>query len=213
MTFRAFRYGLILLATVLCGLPAPPTASGAVAPAGSPPPLVFTAHEDHELMMKMLGMTNFHRWPKDNYDESIANCYTNIPDPLTMKDGQKVTTPEMWWQQRRSEIVEDFEREFYGRVPTNVPSVKWTVTSVTNRVASNRTTSFPVIEKRLVGRVDNSSYTNDLVDMQFSFTALANAAGPVLLIIQLTPGGFGGSGRFGGFGGLQQWQAMALSNG
>ena len=28
-----------------------------------------------------------------NYDESKANPYPNVPDPLTMNDGQKVTTP------------------------------------------------------------------------------------------------------------------------
>ena len=27
----------------------------------------------------------------------------------------------MWWNQRRPEIVEDFEREVLGRVPPNVP--------------------------------------------------------------------------------------------
>ena len=28
-----------------------------------------------------------------NYDESKANPYPNLPDPLVMNDGQKVTTP------------------------------------------------------------------------------------------------------------------------
>ena len=40
-----------------------------------------------------------------------------------MKDGRKVTTAEMWWQEWRPEIVEDFEREVYGRVPEGVPEV------------------------------------------------------------------------------------------
>jgi len=34
-----------------------------------------------------------------------------------LKNGQKVTTAQMWWEQRRPEIVEDFDREIYGRVP------------------------------------------------------------------------------------------------
>ena len=29
-----------------------------------------------------------------NYDESIANPYPNLPDPLTLNNGQKVTTAE-----------------------------------------------------------------------------------------------------------------------
>ena len=69
----------------------------------------------------------------------MANRYPNLPNPLTLKNGQKVTTSEMWWKQRRPEIVEDYEREFYGRIPANVPGVKWTVTSVTNRVVATAT--------------------------------------------------------------------------
>ena len=33
-----------------------------------------------------------------NTDEAKANPYPNLPDPLTLKNGEKVTTPEMWWQ-------------------------------------------------------------------------------------------------------------------
>ncbi len=67
-----------------------------------------------------------------NYDESLANPYPNLPDVLTLKNGQKVTTPEMWRNQRRPEIVEDLEREVYGRIPKNTPKVTWTV-SVTDK--------------------------------------------------------------------------------
>ena len=62
-----------------------------------------------------------------NYDEAKANPYPNLPDPLMMKNGKKVTTAKMWWDQRRPEIVEDFDREIYGRVPKSVPKVKWEV--------------------------------------------------------------------------------------
>jgi hypothetical protein len=56
-----------------------------------------------------------------NYDEAKANPYPDLPDPLTMKSGKKVTSAKMWWDQRRPEIVEDFDREIYGRVPKAVP--------------------------------------------------------------------------------------------
>jgi hypothetical protein len=46
-----------------------------------------------------------------NYDESKANPWPNYPDPLTLKNGQRVTTPEMWWKQRLPEIVADFDSE------------------------------------------------------------------------------------------------------
>src|SRR5689334_20681631 len=62
-----------------------------------------------------------------NYDESKANPYPNLPDPLVMKNGKKVTSAKMWWNQRRPEIVEDFDREIYGRVPKVTPKVKWEV--------------------------------------------------------------------------------------
>ena len=34
----------------------------------------------------------------------------------------------MWIKKRRPEIVEDFDREVYGRVPKDAPKVKWEVT-------------------------------------------------------------------------------------
>ena len=55
-----------------------------------------------------------------NYDESKVKAFT-LPDPLVCKDGTKVTTAEQWWTKRRPEIVEDFDREVYGRVPKDVP--------------------------------------------------------------------------------------------
>src|SRR5215470_12280272 len=62
-----------------------------------------------------------------NIDESKASPYTVLPDPLTLKNGKQVTDAKTWWDRRRPEIVEDFEREVYGRVPKNTPKVKWEV--------------------------------------------------------------------------------------
>ena len=45
-----------------------------------------------------------------NYDEAKANPYPDLPDPLTMNDGQKVTSAQMWWDKRRPEIVERINR-------------------------------------------------------------------------------------------------------
>jgi hypothetical protein len=78
--------------------------------------------EDHKRMMDLLGIKSLRPGrngmdPKAanyaNYDESKANPYPNLPDPLVLKDGRKVTTAKMWWDQRRPEIVEDFDREIY----------------------------------------------------------------------------------------------------
>ena len=61
-----------------------------------------------------------------------ANPFPDLPDALTLKNGQRVTTASEWWQRRRPEIVEDFEREVVGRIPPDVPKVTWTVTSTAN---------------------------------------------------------------------------------
>lgn len=119
-----------------------------------------------------------------NYDESKANPYPNLPDPLVLKNGKKVSTAKMWWNQRRPEIVEDFDREIYGRAPKNTPKVKWEVIKTTSETNGD----VPVITKQLLGHVDNSSYPQITVDIQLSLTTPANAAGPVPVIMEF---GFG----------------------
>ncbi len=103
----------------------------------APAPMKLTAQQDHQKMMELLGITSLRPGANGmnpqapnyaNYDESKANPYPNLPDPLVLKNGQKVTTAEMWWKQRRPEIVEDFDREVYGRVPKDMPKVTWEVT-------------------------------------------------------------------------------------
>ena len=53
---------------------------------------------------------------KINYDEALVPEYT-LPDPLTCNDGTKVTTVEQWEKVRRPEILEQFQREMFGRLP------------------------------------------------------------------------------------------------
>src|SRR5437868_1076635 len=85
------------------------------------PPVKMTAQEDHKRTMELLGIKELRRGadgnPKSeraaNLDESKANPYPDLPDPLALKNGKKVTTAEMWVK-RRAEIVEDFDREVYG---------------------------------------------------------------------------------------------------
>jgi hypothetical protein len=79
---------------------------------------------DHQQMLDQLHITSMRPGPgnhKDapppNFDESKANPYPKLPDPLILNNGKKVTTAKMWWQQRRPQIVEYFDREVYGRVP------------------------------------------------------------------------------------------------
>jgi hypothetical protein len=150
-------------------------------------PLTMTAEQDHQNMMDQLGIKALRPGPSGdekapnhaNYDESLANSNINLPDPLILKNGNKVTTADMWWKQRRPEIVEDFEREVYGRIPKNVPSVTWTV-----KVTDREFVGFvPVIAQELVGRVDNSVYPAIEVNIAMTVVVPANAKGPVPVLM------------------------------
>jgi hypothetical protein len=118
-----------------------------------------------------------------NYDESIANPYPELPDVLTLKNGKKVKSASAWWDQRRPEIVEDLEREVYGRLPANIPQVNWEVV-MTEREFVGRT---PVIARKLVGRVDNEGYPLIDVNISMSVVTPANATGPVPLLMMFGP--------------------------
>ena len=160
-------------------------------------PLNWTAREDHSNMLHQLGITRLRPGPSGqpgatnsaNYDPAKANPFPDLPEVLKFKSGQKVTTAEMWWKQRRPEIVEDFEREVIGRVPAKVPKVTWTVVSnVTDGLAGD----LPANGKRLVGRVDNSGCSSITVDIRMTVVTPAKAKGPVPVLMMF--GGFGGDG-------------------
>jgi hypothetical protein len=205
-------------------------------------PVKMTAQEDHQRMMDLLHITSLRQGANGsnpqaanyaNYDEAKAHPYPNLPEPLVLKNGQKVTTAQMWWEQRRPEIVEDFDREVYGRVPKDTPKVKWEVTETTKETSGD----VPVITKQLVGHVDNSAYPALTVDIRLTLTTPANATGPVPVMMEFGfvfgPGGFGGrggaakgaapkaatppagrAGPGGGFGGGgPTWQQQVLAKG
>src|SRR5499427_9133838 len=139
----------------------------------------WTSAEDHQNMMAQLGIRKLRPGPSGNesapnhanYDEATANPYPNLPGVLTLKNGKKVTTASVWWNQRRPEIIEDFEREVLGRVPKNVPKVTWEVTkSAEATVGSHRVTG-----RQLLGHVDNSSYPDVKVDIQMTVVLPADA--------------------------------------
>lgn len=205
--------------------------------------MVLTTQQDHQALKKLLNITSLRSGRNGsnpqatnyaNYDEAKANPYPNLPDPLVLKNGQKVTTAAMWWNQRRVEIVEDFDREIYGRVPRNTPAVKWEVSRTTRETNG----TVPVVTKQLVGRVDNSSYPLVTVNIEATLSTPASAKGPVPVMLQfgfIFGGGFGrfggtnvfgptnrfargfdGTNRlsFGGFGGTgPTWQQQVLSKG
>jgi hypothetical protein len=158
------------------------------------PAVNFTQEQDQKNMLDQLGIKALRPGPSGNeadpnhanYDEAKANPWPDYPDPLTLKNGQNVTTAEMWWNQRRPQIVADFENEVYGRVPKDVPKVTWMVKAV-----DNETIGFsPVIAKDLVGHVDNSSYPLIDVNIHMTLVTPVRAKGPVPVLIMFTHAGF-----------------------
>jgi hypothetical protein len=129
---------------------------------GQPP----AAYDDYQNMPDQLGIKKMRRGRdarvKDTSDEATANPYKDsMPDLMTFKDKTKVTAADQW-PKRRAEIVEEFEREVYGRVPRNVPRVKWDVTNT----VEGESGGIAIVTKTLVGHVDNSDYPKIKVDIQ-----------------------------------------------
>ncbi|AFK03887.1 hypothetical protein Emtol_2751 [Emticicia oligotrophica DSM 17448] len=152
-----------------------------------PKPVVFTDQQDHDHMMQLLGIKSLRPGPSGNesapnhanYDESLANPCPQLPDVLTLKNGSKVSTPEIWWNKRRPELIEDIEREVYGRLPKQIPNIKWTV-KITDKEFVGR---IPVIAKQVIGHVDNSDYPLINVDINMMVVIPSNVKGPVPVLM------------------------------
>jgi hypothetical protein len=159
----------------------------------APPAVTFTADQDHQNMMDQLGIKALRPGPSGNekapnhanYDEALANPFPNLPDPLTLNDGQKATTAKMWWDQRRPELIEMFSKYVYGRVPADLPRVTWTYTIDHEMIGFT-----PVIAKDLIGEVDNSSYPAISVRLHMTLVTPARAKGPVPVLMMFGRAGF-----------------------
>ncbi len=154
----------------------------------------MTADEDHQNMMDQLGIKALRPGPSGdekapnhaNYDEALANPYPNLPDPLTLNDGQKVTTAKEWWDVRRPQLVKMFDEDVYGHVPANVPKVTWTVKATDHEhVGFN-----PVIATDLIGVVDNASDPAIKVNLHMTLVLPENAKGPVPVLMMFGRAGF-----------------------
>ncbi|HEX9078028.1 MAG TPA: hypothetical protein VF795_00490, partial [Desulfuromonadaceae bacterium] len=77
---------------------------------------------------------------KPNYDESRVPAYT-LPDPLVMENGEKVTSPDLWRQQRRPQLLGLFEKFVYGRTPAGrPPAMRFEITDQTKDALGGRAT-------------------------------------------------------------------------
>jgi hypothetical protein len=146
------------------------------------------SEKDRQRMMDLLGIKELRPGVSGtpgapnaaNYDEAKADVYPNLPDPLVLNNGKRVTTATMWWTERRPELVQMFDEDILGRVPDHVPSVRWETVSTTH----SKNGDVPVITKELVGHVDNSGDPSITVDIGLTLTTPADAVGPVPVMME-----------------------------
>jgi len=159
-----------------------------------PPPVTFTAAQDHQNMMDQLGIKRLRPGPSGNekapdhanYDEALANPYPHLPDALRLSNGQPVTTAKEWRDVRRPQIVHAFEENVYGRIPTDVPAVHWTIAAIDHEIIGGHA----VIAKALVGQVDNATYPLVSVTIHMTLVLPTNATGPVPVLMMFGRAGF-----------------------
>ena len=104
---RTLAFSLSALAIVILGWKGPlSVARGApvLDRQAGPASTNWTAQQDHRNMMEQLGIKKLRPGPSGqpsatnaaNYDPGKANPYPDLPDPLTLKNGQKVATAVAW---------------------------------------------------------------------------------------------------------------------
>jgi hypothetical protein len=150
---------------------------------------------DHRQMMDQLDISSLRPGPSGNpqspdaanTDEAKVLPYF-LPDPLVSDDGSRVTDPRQWVR-RRAEITEIFDREIYGRLPKNIPSITWKIVSVKDTVDGN----FKVKIKHLEGVADHILHPGTKVVIQLTLGTPANITTPVPVIMEF---GFDWGGRF-----------------
>ncbi len=152
-------------------------------------PVYLTAEQDRLRLLGLLGLKETDLRPAPvpdaksphaaNYDETKANLYPKLPDPLVFRNGQPVKTAWDW--KRRREIWEDFDREVLGRSPVSMPGVEWHVMSTVHEKYGG----VDVITKRLEGRVGPWTNTQIKCSIDLLLTVPAHAAGPVPVIMEL----------------------------
>jgi hypothetical protein len=116
----------------------------------------------------------------NNYVEEKANPYARLPDPLQMSDGSKVGDSATWWGIRRPQIAAAFDSEIFGKEPTYLPAVHWSMVSRLDSTIG----SIPVTIKMLHGIVDNSLSPAINVTIQLVLTIPRAMKGPVPVVME-----------------------------
>ena len=180
----------------------------------NPAPRTLNAQQDRQIMLDQLHIpasamrpgpngSNPQAANYQNTDEAKANPWPILPEMMITKKRKPVTTPEIWWNERRPELVEYFDAEVYGRVPKDLPKVSWETAPAAEPAAPGRgpfggrrgpAPTVPSVTKRLVGKVDNAACPAITVNISLTLFLPANATGPVPVMMD-----------FGGGGGMNQY--------
>ncbi|HLN20530.1 MAG TPA: BACON domain-containing protein [Bacteroidales bacterium] len=134
----------------------------------------------------------------NNYSDRASGFYPGpdsvrlgdykIIDLLILNNGEKISTPEEWWEKRRREIKKDLENELYGKIPHEkmLPKVTWEVTSFRGGKGNAA-----YIQKQITGNIDISGYpeVRDKPVIKASLRTPASVSEPFPVIIYF--GGFG----------------------
>ena len=153
------------------------------------------AEVDRRAMLGQLGIANtrpgadgFNKAAPNaaNYDEARTGNPA-LPSVLRMANGGRVTRAALWWRVRRREIVERFDREIYGRVPSTAPAITWKVVKQERGIEAGR----PVVKRWLEGTADNRAWPQASAVIQLRYTLPADAKRHVPVILSFGfPEGF-----------------------
>ena len=148
----------------------------------------LTAEQDHQRLLGVLhikalrpGVSGDPKAPNPaNYDEAKANPAPALPDPLKLNDGKPVTSSDMWWQQRRQEIADEYENEVYGRISITAPPFKWVAVST----APEKVGKTAAVTSHLVAHVDSTAQPGGFeVKMTVTLPAGKHGGVPVILLL------------------------------
>jgi hypothetical protein len=171
---------------------------------------------DHRQMLRQLGIDALRPAADSratqgptapNYDESRATPYPELPDALRFRDGRPVRSAADW-RRRRLEILEDFDREVYGRVPANLPAVRWSVVSQ----STGDEGGVAVLRKTLHGVVERPGNPASPVTLELELGTPAGSARRVPVMLEL---GFVGPSPFATTvpAGQKGWKQQLLERG
>lgn len=111
-----------------------------------------------------------------NYDEGKVGPYT-LPDPLVLKDGRPVRDAKAWQDERRSQILKDYETEIYGRVPAGAPKVTFEAGAPAPMLEG------AAVSKEIVGRFGAGA---EAPSVRIRLHLPAKAAAPAAVLLHLT---------------------------